>query len=144
MALIRGQEVLLQISSDGGTTWKDLICAISNDVNKTRETTTAPFTKCNVSTAAQELTPLGYTWEMPFDALVDDSPTSTQLTYGDLNTIFLNATVVKVRQQYDNTGDEFFDSGSAILTSLSSARPADGFVGFSGTFSGTGAIDVTP
>lgn len=143
MAKIRGQLVLLQISTDDGTTWDDLICAISNDVNMTRETTTSPFTKCDSQTAAQELTPLGYSWEMPFDALVDTAPTSSQVTYADMLTLFVNGTTVLVRQQYDGSGTEFFTSGSAILTSLSSARPADGFVGFSGTFSGTGALDIT-
>lgn len=144
MAKIRGQLVLLQISTDTGTTWKDLICAISNDMNMTRETQTSPFTKCDVVTAAQEITPLGYTWEMPFDALVDDAPTITQLTYADMLTLFVNGTTVMVRQQYNGTGSEFYTVGNAILTSLTSARPADGFVEFAGTFSGSGAIDITP
>lgn len=143
MAKIRGQLVLLQISTDSGTTWKDLICAISNDMNMTRETTTSPFTKCDVATAAREITPLGYTWEMPFDALVDTAPSGTQLTYADMLTLFVNGTTVSVRQQYDATGNEFYMTGSAILTSLTATAPADGFVGFSGTFSGTGAVDIT-
>lgn len=142
MARIPGQDVLLQVSTDTGTTWKSIICLTTNSVNKTRETTTAAFTKCDVATAAREITPLGYTWEMTFDAQIDDSPLSTQITYQDLNTLFLNATPVLVRQQFDATGDEFFDLGTAYLTSLTSDRPADNFVTFSGTFSGSGAIDI--
>lgn len=141
MALVRGQDVLLQISSDTGTTWKDIICLTTNTVNRTRETQTAPFTKCNVATAAQEVTPLGYSWEMTFDALVDTSPTASQVTFKDMQLLFDNGTTVMVRQQYDGTGSEFYDVGTAILTSLTSERPADGFVQFAGTFTGSGAID---
>lgn len=143
MAKIRGQLVLLQVSTDAGTTWKDLICLLSNSVNKTRETTTSPFTKCDVATAAQEITPLGYTWEMPFTALVDTAPSGTQLTYADMNTLFVNGTTVLVRQQYDGTGNEFYEQGSAILTSISSERSAEGFVTYDGTFQGSGPLDIT-
>lgn len=143
MAKIRGKLVILQVSTDTGTTWKDLICLVSNDLNMTRETQTAPITKCDDEGAAQEITPTALTWEMPFDALVDDSPLSTQLTYADALTIMNNGTTVLVRQQHDGTGSDFYESGSAIMTSLTRTAPADGYVGFSGTFAGTGALDIT-
>jgi hypothetical protein len=144
MAKIKGQGVVLDISSDGGTTWKVLICLLSNDLNMTRETLTAPFTKCDTATAALDRAPGALTWEVPFDALIDDAPISTQLTYGDLLTLMNNGTTVMLRQQYDNTGSDFYTTGSAILTSLSQTNPADGFAGFSGTFSGSGALDIAP
>lgn len=142
MAKIKGNLVVLEISSDGGTTWKSLICEISSGVDMTRETNTSPLTKCDSTSAAQELTPLGYSMRYPFDALVDTAPTVNQLTYAELLAIFYNATLVKLRRQYDNTGAEFFVSSDAYLTSLSEASPADGFVGFSGEFASSGALDI--
>lgn len=143
MAKVRGQLVPLEISTDTGTTWKVLICLLSNDLNMTRETLTAPFTKCDNINAAQEITPTALTWEMPFDALLDDAPLITQLTAGDLLTLVNNGTSVMVRQQYNSSGSEFYTVGSAVITSFSITNPADGFTGFSGTFSGSGALDIT-
>lgn len=143
MAKIRAKLVVLEISTDSGTTWKSLICEITSGSNKTRETTTSPLTKCDDEAAAQELTTLGYSVRYPFEALIDDAPTSAQLTYGDLNTIFVNGTLVKVRRQHDNTGSDFYETADAYLLSLSETAPADGFVGFSGEFAATGPIDIT-
>lgn len=143
MAKIRGQLVPLEISTDSGVTWKVLICLLSNDLNMTRETLTAPFTKCDTATAALDRAPGALTWEVAFDALVDDSPLSTQLTAADLLTLVNNGTTVMVRQQYDGTGSDFYTVGSAIITAFSITNPADGFTGFSGTFSGSGALDIT-
>lgn len=143
MAKIAGKLVVLEISTDTGTTWKSLICEISSGSNKTRETTTSPLTKCDNEAAAQEITPLGYSIRYPFDALVDTAPSGTQLTYGDLLTIFVNATLVKIRRQYNASGTEFYEVSDAYLLSLSEASPADGFVGFSGEFASSGALDIT-
>jgi predicted secreted protein len=144
MAKIAGQGVVLQISTDTGTTWKSLICEITNTSNFTRETSTSPLTKCDTATAAQTVIPLGYSWSMDFDALVDTAPTTGQVTYTDMKTLAVNGTTFLVRRQYDNTGSEFYESGSVIITSLSSPAPVDGYVGFSGTLTGSGALDLTP
>jgi predicted secreted protein len=143
MAKIAGKDVVTEISTDAGVTWKKFICEITNTVNKTRETTTSPLTKCDTASAAQEITLLGYSWTTDFEALVDTAPTTSQVTYQDINTLFVNGTSFQWRRQYDNTGSEFFESGSAYVTSLSSPAPVDGFVGFSGTLTGTGALDIT-
>lgn len=143
MAKIPGKDVVLEISTDTGTTWKKLICEITNTGNKTRETQVAPLTKCDTAASAQEITPLGYTWTYDFEALVDTAPTSTQVTYSDLLTLFINASSFMVRRQYDATGSEFYEAGTAYVTSLSSASPVDGFVNFTGTLNGSGALDIT-
>ena len=80
MAKIPGKDIVLQISTDDGTTWKDLICEISNTANYNRVTTTSPLTKCDVASAAQELTLLGYTWGFDFEALTDTAPSVSQVT----------------------------------------------------------------
>jgi predicted secreted protein len=143
MAKVPGSDLVLEISTDDGTTWKQLICEISNTFNFTRETQTSPFTKCDSATAAQEIAPLGSSWSLDFDALLSTSPAGTQVTYSDIITLAVNGTSFKVRRQYDNTGSDVYETGSALITSFSSQAPADGFVGFSGTMSGSGALDIT-
>lgn len=140
MAKIAGKDIVLQISTDDGTTWKDLICEISNTGNFNRDTTTSPLTKCDTASAAQELTLLGYTWGFDFEALTDTAPSGTQVTYADLLTLFVNGTDFLVKRAV--TG-EFYESGTVYLTSLSSPATVDGFHSFSGTMSGSGAIDIT-
>jgi predicted secreted protein len=144
MAKIAGQGVVLEISTDTGTTWKKLICEITNTATFNRETTTSPLTKCDTATAARTVAALGYSWGFEFDALVDDSPATNQVTYADIQTLAVNGTTFLVRRQNDATGTKFYQSGSAIVTTLSSPAPVEGFVGFSGTMTGSGALDITP
>lgn len=145
MAKIAGKLVTLQVSTDNGTTYKTLICETSSGINMTRETTTSPLTKCDSATVSPDLTTLAAGATFPFDALVDDSPLTTQVTYGDLLTIFANATKVKLKREYPaGTGTKFYTSADAYLTSLSEASTADGFTSFTGEFSMTGSLDITP
>lgn len=143
MAKIKGKLVVLEVSTDAGVTWKQTICEISSGVNFTRETASATLTKCDDETASPDLVPLGQSSRYPFDALVDDAPSVSQLTYGDYLTLFANATKVKLRRQYDGTGSDFYVSTDAYLLSLSEASPADGFVGFSGEWASSGNLDIT-
>jgi hypothetical protein len=144
MAKISGQSVKTEISTDAGTTWKELICETTSGSDLTRETTTAPFTKCDVATAAQEVTPLASSWSFNFDALTDTAPSGSQVTYSDMLTLWNTGASFSVRRQYNTSGSEFYLSGTAYLTSLSEVAPADGFHSFSGTITGSGALDINP
>jgi hypothetical protein len=142
MAKIEGKLLATEVSTDG-TTWKTLICETSSGANMERDTQEAPRTKCDAAATGKELTPQGYSWSFDFDAMVDDSPTSSQVTYGDMLGYFLNATKVHVRRQYNSSGSEFYLKGQAYLTSLSESAEVEGFITFTGTFSGTGDLDIT-
>jgi hypothetical protein len=144
MAKIKGKLVVLEISTDTGTTWKKTVCEISSGANFTRETTTAPIDKCTDETAPQQITLLGYGARFPFEAYVSDSPAVGELTYGDYLTLFTNGTKVKVRRQYDNTGSDFYVTADAYLLTLGETSPADGFVTFSGEWAASGALDIAP
>lgn len=143
MAKIPGKDIVLEISTDAGTTWKQLICEISNTGNFTRETATAPLTKCDTASAAQEITPTGYSWSFDFEALTDTAPSVSQVTYSDLKTLAINGTSFLARRQYDGTASEFYESGTVYITSLTSPAVVDGFHSFSGTMTGSGAQDIT-
>lgn len=143
MAKISGNLVSTEVSTDSGTTWKTLICETTSGANMTREQgTTAPRTKCDAASTGNTFTPAGYTWDLPFTAMVDTEPTATQLTYADMLTLFIAATQVLVRRQYDSSGTEFYTSGSAYLTSLSETSAVDDYVTFNGTFTGVGDLDI--
>jgi hypothetical protein len=144
MSKVRGKLVPLDISTDGGTTWKVLICLLSNDLHVTRAVIEAPPSKCDSDTAATQKAPGVLSWDMPFSALLDDTPLSTQLTASDILTLATNGTIVKARQQYDNTGSELYAVGDVLITDLTITNPAEGYTGFSGTFLGSGPIDITP
>lgn len=143
MSKIPGKDIVLEISTDTGTTWKSLICEISNTANFNRESTTAPLTKCDTASAAQEITLLGYTWGFDFEALTDTAPSVSQVTYSDLKTLAINGTSFLVRRQYDGSASEFYESGTAYITSITSPATVDGFHSFSGTMTGSGAQDIT-
>lgn len=143
MAKIKGKLVVLEVSTDNGVTWKKTICELSSGVNFTRETATATLTKCDDETVSPDIVPLGQSSRYPFDALVSDVTTGTELTYGDYLTLFANATKVKLRRQYDATGSDFYVATDAYLLSLSENSPADGFVGFSGEWASSGSLDIT-
>jgi hypothetical protein len=143
MAKIAGKDVTTEISTDDGTTWTPLICEISSGDSMTRNTTTAPLTKCDVAANPRELTLLDYEVTYNFDALVDDAPATGQVTYGDMLTLFINGTKFKVRRQADGTGSDFYKVADAYLTSLSETSPVEGFVGFSGEIKASGVLDIT-
>lgn len=143
MAKVKGKLVVLEVSTDTGTTWKKTVCEISSGANFTRETTTAPLDKCTDETAPQEITLLGYGARFPFEAYITDSPAVSEVTYSDYLTLFTNGTKVKLRRQYDATGSDFFVTVDAYLLSLTETSPADGFVTFGGEWAASGALDIT-
>jgi hypothetical protein len=130
------------VSTDG-TTWKQLICETESGFDFSRETTTAPRTKCDGAATGQNITLQGYTWSMNFDAIADDSPTSAQVTYADMQGYAVNGTLLYVRQQNAASTADVYQQGTCYLTELSSAHPESDFVTFTGTFSGHGDIDIT-
>lgn len=143
MAKLAGTSLKLEISTDAGITWKQLECEISNTLNFTRNSQQAPFTKCDTATAALESTPTSSSWTVDFDALLQTAAASTKVTYGDFIVLATNGTTFLWRTEYDNTGSEVYESGNAFISSFTRTAPADGYVGFSGTMTGSGALDIT-
>jgi TP901-1 family phage major tail protein len=135
---VQGKDVVLQISSDSGTTFKSLICEISNGFSATRETNSIT-TKCDDGTTTRSLG--AYSWEMTADAVADTAPTAlTQVSYLDVLALFTAGTLLTVK--IAATGD-YFHSGTAYITSLELTNEVNGVSEFSLTLSGSGALDVT-
>ena len=141
MAKIQGKDVNVKFSTDGGFSFKTLICEISNDVSLTRNTNSVS-TKCDSGTSSIALG--SYTWEISGEAAVDDSPSGTQGTYADLLTLFVNGTsfVAQVQDPTSSAG-EYFHKGNVYCTSLSLTNQVDGISTFSFTLLGDGAVDIS-
>jgi predicted secreted protein len=137
MAEIQGNDVTVELSSDAGTTWKTLICETRSGIQITRDTTSTA-TKCNAGTTVIGLG--AYSWSMSFDAVVDTAPSVSQVTYADMLTWITAGT--SILGKIANTG-EFYHSGSVYVTDLSLDAATGEAVSFSGTLSGTGALDIT-
>ena len=140
MAKIAANDVVTEVSTDSGTTWKTLICETTGGFDFQRDESEAPRTKCDAAATGKTITPTGYSWSMPFDALVDTAPDADQVTYADCLSWAVNKTLVMIRR---TKATEFLTSGSAYLMELSESSEVDGYVAFSGTFRGTGDLDIT-
>lgn len=140
MAKISSNDVVTEVSTDSGTTWKELICESEGGFEFNRDKTEAPRTKCDAAETGKTITPTGYSFVFNFTGYVDDSPTASQVTYADCQSWALNKTAVMVRRV--KTG-EFYQAGTCYLMALSESSPTDDYVLFNGTFEGTGDLDIT-
>ena len=140
MASINGKDVVVQVSTDG-TTYKNLICEISNNLPISRETNSVT-TKCDNGTTTRSLG--AYSWEVSGEAVADTAPSASQISYEDLLSGFIAGTLYTIKVENPaSTGTNFYHQGSAYLTSLELSNEVNGVSQFSFTFSGTGALDVT-
>jgi predicted secreted protein len=140
MAAIQGNDVNVQLSTDTGTTWKTLICETRSGVSMSRDTTSTQ-TKCSAGTSVLGIGALS--WSFSFDAVVDTDPSASQVTYADVLTLMNAGTKVMGRIQYNTSGTEFYHAGDVYVTDLSLDAATGETVQFSGTLSGTGALDIT-
>lgn len=141
MAKIQGKDVTVQISTDGGASFKTLICEISNDVELTRNTNSVA-TKCDSGTPSIALG--AYNWQITGEAAVDDSPTGSQATYVDVQTLFVNGTrfIAQVKDP-TSSASEYFIKGGVYCTQCTLTNQVDGISQFTFTFLGDGAVDIT-
>ena len=138
MAKIQGNDVILQLSSDG-LYYKTLICEIGHTLNKTRDTQ-ATATKCDGGTPATSIGSKSYT--IDFTAASDTAPTGSQCSFADVDGYYENGTYLYWKIQYDD-GSDLYQQGRGYVTSLNIDSQVGGIHQFTGTISGDGAIDTT-
>ena len=138
MAAIQSNTAPLEISTDNGATWDVLVCLTSVTLDMSREINkTTTFCGTSVGLSEPSVT-------VSFEAQCESAPTSSQVTYKDMLTLFASGTVVKWRQQDAGAGTNFYHSGDAYVVSLSEAATAGEVVTFSGSLEMTGVLDITP
>lgn len=131
--------VPLKISTDSGTTKKSIVCKKSWTFNHDTSTT-EENTDCGV------LLGLGANkWGFDVEGVVNTTPASTELSAEDLLGIAHNQTLFLVYLDYPAAaGTDLYASGSAYLTNLKISNAVGSLMTFTGTISGTGALDITP
>lgn len=140
MANVQGKDDILELSTDGGSTWKTLICETSHSFNFNRNTNRTP-TKCDGGTSALGIG--SYEWSFQSSVVVETAPTVTQVSYEDLLAWAVGATALLLRNSNGTSGANFHHSGSVYITDLSKTAEVDGLVTADVTFSGTNALDIS-
>lgn len=138
MASVQGTNDKIELSSDGGSTWKFVICETSNTFNFTRNTTRTP-TKCDGGTSALSIGT--YEWSFNAGIVVDTAPTAGQCSYEELLSWAQAGTSLLLRNQNDATGVNYYHSGTVYITSLTKTSEAEGLVSAEIEFSGDGVLD---
>lgn len=138
---VQSNLVPIAISSDSGSTYKTIVCKKGYTFNGSTSTTKEE-TDCGVFTGigANE-------WSFDFDGIVNTSPASTEFSYEDLLGFWSAQTALKVKVQTPTSGSpgvDFYMQGDVYLTSLTQTNSVGSLIQFSGTFTGTGTLDITP
>lgn len=140
-AAIQSVDAPLEISSDGGTTYKTVVCLESYNVNgETSVTETETYCGNIVGLGQPKVT-------IDVNAVCETSPTVTQVSHEDVAGWWVGKTALKYRIQNPSTGtpgSNYYLQGDAYVTSKSDAFAISEVVKFSFTLTGNGIPDVTP
>lgn len=142
MATKQGKDDLIQISADSGTTWLTVVCETTHTFNFTRNSSRTA-TKCDGGTSALNLG--SYEWSFQAGLVVKTDPGASEASYEQLLGYSVNATALQIRNADPNpAGTNWYHLGTVYITDLSKTAEAEGLVTVDVTFSGDGALDVTP
>lgn len=141
MASLQSTNFPIELSFNGGVSWQILVCLTQYNIPLERAVNQVE-TFCGTETGLGSLTfnPTG-------SAVAETAPTSNMVTYNRLLTAMNNSELIQFRVQAPTSGSIgvfFFLSGSCYVTSLTLNFNVGETVGFDWTFSGSGALDITP
>lgn len=138
MATVNGVDVVLEFSTDSGTTWKFLVCETESGFNAKTETASEQ-TKCDGGTT---VTALGAkSWSMSGAGSVKVSPAATEVSYGDLLSWWNNGTALMGRIA-DSVNSAFTHKGSVWITELDLKLPVNGSANFTISLTGNGSVTI--
>lgn len=137
---VQGKLAVIKISVDAGVTKKNITCNQTWEFNGT-----TPVNK--ESSDCGTATGLGSNeWSIPFSGLVNITPTgASEVSYEDLLGIWNAQTLFQVYLPYpDPAGTDWYMSGDVYLTELTLTKATEELMKFSGTLTGSSALDITP
>jgi len=136
---LNGNDIPLKISTDGGSTYKSVVCATTSGIEMTRNISEKE-TKCGKLSTVGNLT-----WSANVEGVVNTTPEGTELSYEDLLGIIINstATLIKIESPVA-AGTDFYIQGTVIMTGLNLSMPSGDFVSFTCTLTGSGVVDIAP
>lgn len=142
MNSIQGELAPIQLSSDGGLTWKPLVCLETSNV-PLATTVNEVETNCGVAVGlgAIKFNPAG-------SAVAEASPTAQQVTYKDLLGWQVNKTLIMFKVEYPGSGGQyganFALSGTCYVTSTDLTAETGKVITFTYTLTGTGVVNTNP
>lgn len=142
MTTVQGELAPLQISSDGGVTWKTLVCLETYKV-PLDTTVNEEETNCGVAVGlgAIKFKPSG-------TAVMEADPDSTMVTYEDMVKFQANKTLIMFKTEYPGSGAQYGKnialSGTCYVTSTSGTFQIGKVIGFDFTLTGTGLVNTNP
>jgi hypothetical protein len=142
MNSIQGELAPLYISSDGGITWKTLVCLETYDVGLDT-TVNQEETNCGVAVGlgAIKFAPTG-------SAVCEASPTTSQVTFKDMVGWQVAKTLVMFKSEYPYSGGQYGAnlalSGTCYVTSTKVTLQTGKVITFTFTLTGTGTVNTTP
>lgn len=139
MANVQGLDLVIEISSDNGNSWKYIACETSSGFSMNRSMTSQQ-TKCDGGTPAVGLGALE--WSFNFSGVMSSNPNPmTQLSYVEMAELCKNGTLIRARRMNPaNDGSVLHQEGDCYVTDISDTAETDGVVTFDFTLTGTGEI----
>lgn len=141
MASIQSVSVPLELSSDGGITWKTVVCLTDWTLDLTVDNTV------NQSFCGVDVGVSFPTFNGSVNAICETAPITNQLTYKTLAGWVNNLTKISFRIQSPGTGtigNDFYHEGDCYITKLELKAQVKDTIKFSFDFIGTGVLDITP
>jgi len=143
MGQIQGSRQDIEIQLPGDVTFRSLVCLSSSSVNTSADTST-DNTNCGILTSVSDAS-----MTVDFDAVCEATPTSVQITYKELLSAMFNKTLISVRVQSpavtgSSIGVAYYHQFSAYVNSLTLTQANAELIKFSGSFTSTGTLDITP
>lgn len=136
---IQSNLVPIAVSTDSGSTYKNIVCKKSWGFNGSTATNVEE-TDCG------PLVGLGSNnFTFDFEAVMNTTPDSDQVSAKGLLDIWNNQTQVMLKVLYPSPGGtNIFISGVAYLTSYTLVNQVGNLMTVTGTFTGNGTVDTTP
>ena len=136
---IQSSGVPFRISTDGGETWKNVVCKQTGTFNGStssnqEESDCGPFIGLGSPS-----------WTVDFTGIVNLTPNSpTEISAKDLFDIWQDKTEVKVSWlSGDGSGDNVYREGSAFITSYTENAQIGNLFNFNMTLTGNGSLTTT-
>lgn len=131
--------VPLNVSADGGSTYKAVVCKKSWSFN-------GDSSSSEEQTDCGTLLGLGSTtWGFDIEGVINTTPGASEVSAETMFGYWNSQTALKVKLDYPaSAGTDLYAVGDCYLTSFKIQNTVGNLMTFTGSLKGTGALDITP
>jgi len=142
MNTVQGELAPLLISSDGGATFKTLVCLETYDLKLTT-TVNQVETSCGIATGLGAIK-----FVASGSAVMEAEPDSSMVTMKDMTNWQLNKTLLKLKTEYPGSGGQYGQnialSGDCYVTDMGDTFQVGQVIKFTFTLTGNGTVSNQP